>query len=281
VETRASSAAKEVVISYDGPTALIGERINPTGRKSLLAALQEGDLEPLVREAVSQVAAGADILDVNVGASGVDEVSVLPKAVAAIARSVDVPLCIDFNKIEALKEALEVYQGKPIVNSVSGEERSLEEVLPLVKEYGTAVIALTLDDNGIPKGSDERVAIAHKIVERAESLGISREDVIIDGLALTIGSDSGAGLVTLETIDKVHKTLGVNQTLGASNISFGLPDRILLNRIFLAMAISMGVTCPTVDVAKVRSAVLAADLALGRDRFALRYIQDYRRRQAD
>ena len=190
-------------------------------------------------------------------------------------------MCIDFNKIEALKEALEVYQGKPIVNSVSGEGRSLEEVLPLVKEYGTAVIALTLDDNGIPKGSDERVAIAHKIVERAESLGISREDVIIDGLALTIGSDSGAGLVTLETIDKVHKTLGVNQTLGASNISFGLPDRILLNRIFLAMAISMGVTCPTVDVAKVRSAVMAADLALGRDRFALRYIQDYRRRQAD
>lgn len=279
METRVSSATREVIISDNGPTTLIGERINPTGRKALLKALQEGDLETLTREAVSQVEAGATILDVNVGASGVDEISVLPKAVAEIAKSVDVPLCIDFNKIEALKEALRVYEGKPIVNSVSGEERSLDEVLPLVKAHGAAVIALTLDDDGIPKDSDRRVAIAHKIVERAQSLGIPREDVIIDGLALTIGSESRAGLITLETIDKVHKTLGVNQTLGASNISFGLPDRSLLNQIFLALAIVAGVTCPTVDAAKVRSAVLAADLALGRDRFALRYIEDYRKRQ--
>jgi 5-methyltetrahydrofolate--homocysteine methyltransferase len=163
------------------------------------------------------------------------------------------------------------------VNSVSGEERSLNEVLPLVKEYGTAVIGLTLDDEGVPKEADRRVAIAHKIIERAESLGIPREDVIIDGLALTIGSDSNAGMVTLETIRKVRDKLRVNQTLGASNISFGLPKRSILNQAFLAIAIAAGLTCPTVDVAKVRSAILATDLALGRDRYARRYIQDYRK----
>ncbi len=279
METRVSSATREVIISDDGPTILIGERINPTGRKRLLNALQEGDFEILAQEAVSQVNAGADILDVNVGASGVDETSVLPRAVAAVMNCVDLPLCIDFNKIEALKEALTVYVGKPIVNSVTGEERSLEEVLSLVREHRAAVIGLTLDEKGIPKDADHRVAIAYRIVERAESMGIPRADVIIDSLALTIGSDSRAGLVTLETIIKVKKALGVNQTLGASNISFGLPNRSLLNQTFLAIAISAGVTCPTVHAAKVRSGVLATDLILGRDRFALRYIEDYRKGQ--
>jgi 5-methyltetrahydrofolate--homocysteine methyltransferase len=243
--------------------------------------LQQGDFEILTQEAASQVNAGAGILDVNVGASGVDETVVLPRAVAAVMKCVDVPVSIDFNKIEALKEALKVYVGKPIVNSVTGEERSLDEVLPLVKEHGAAVIGLTFDERGIPKDSDHRLAIAHKIVERAESTGISREDVIIDSLALTIGSDSRSALVTLETIRKVKRELGVNQTLGASNISFGLPNRSLLNQTFLAIAIVAGVTCPTVDAAKVRSAVLATDLILGRDRFALRYIEDYRKGQSN
>lgn len=276
MQTKVSSASRDVVISGDGPTILIGERINPTGRKKLTEALQAGNLDVVREEALAQLSAGADILDVNVGAQGVDETAVLPKAVQAVMQSVDAPICIDFNKVDSLEAALRVYQGKPIVNSVTGEEKSLQAILPLVKEYSAAVIGLALDDEGIPKTADRRVAIARKIVERAEAIGIPREDVIIDCLALTIGSDDRAGLVTLETVAEVRRSLGVNQTLGASNVSFGLPDRTLLNRTFLAIAIAAGLTCPTVDAAIVRSAVRAADLVLGRDRYAQRYIQEYR-----
>nr|MBC7245623.1 dihydropteroate synthase [Chloroflexota bacterium] len=279
MKTRVASAVKEVVISTDGPTVLIGERINPTGKKKLAAALQAGDLEPVRREAIAQVQAGADILDVNVGVAGLDEVALLPQAVQAVMEVVDVPLCLDSDNPRALAAALEVYRGKPIINSVSGQEQSLREVLPLVKEYGAAVIGLTMDDEGIPKDADRRVSIAHKIVARAEALGIPREDVIIDCLALTVATDNRVALVTLEAVRRVKAELGVNQTLGASNISFGLPDRDILNSAFLAMAIAAGVTCPTVDVAKVRPAVLATDLLLGRDEYAMRYIRAYRQRQ--
>ncbi|MCJ7687335.1 MAG: dihydropteroate synthase, partial [Desulfobacteraceae bacterium] len=206
-----------------------------------------------------------------------DEVAMLPKAVAAVMATVDAPICIDINNSSALREALKVYKGKPIVNSVTGEEKSLSEILPLVKEYGTAVIGLTLDEKGIPKEAGQRVSIARKIIERATALGIPKEDVIIDCLALSIGSESLAGLVTLETIRRVKEELGVNQTLGASNISFGLPNRGLLNNTFLSIAIAAGLTCPTVNAAKVCSTVLATDLALGRDRYAMRYIKDYRK----
>lgn len=277
METKVSSASLEVLIGDNRPTVIIGERINPSGKKILSEALKEENFDIIRQEAIAQVDAGADILDVNVVTPGVNEVVMLPRVVKTVMDAVNVPLCIDINNPAALREVLKIYPGKPIVNSVSGEERSLNEVLPLVKEYGTAVIGLTLDDEGVPKEADRRVAIAHKIIERAESLGIPREDVIIDGLALTIGSDSNAGMVTLETIRKVRDKLGVNQTLGASNISFGLPKRSLLNQTFLAIAIAAGLTCPTVDVAKVRSAILATDLALGRDRYARRYIQDYRK----
>ncbi len=277
METKVSSASLEVLIGDNRPTVIIGERINPSGKKILSEALKEENFDIIRQEAIAQVDAGADILDVNVATPGVNEVVMLPRVVKTVMDAVNVPLCIDINNPAALREVLEIYPGKPIVNSVSGEERSLNEVLPLVKEYGTAVIGLTLDDEGVPKEADRRVAIAHKIIERAESFGIPREDVIIDGLALTIGSDSNAGMVTLETIRKVRDKLRVNQTLGASNISFGLPKRSLLNQTFLAIAIAAGLTCPTVDVAKVRSAILATDLALGRDRYARRYIQDYRK----
>lgn len=277
METKVSSASLEVLIGDNRPTVIIGERINPSGKKILSEALKEENFDIIRQEAIAQVDAGADILDVNVVTPGVNEVVMLPRVVKTVMDAVNVPLCIDINNPAALREVLKIYPGKPIVNSVSGEERSLNEVLPLVKEYGTAVIGLTLDDEGVPKEADRRVAIAHKIIERAESLGIPREDVIIDGLALTIGSDSNAGMVTLETIRKVRDKLGVNQTLGASNISFGLPKRSILNQTFLAIAIAAGLTCPTVDVAKVRSAILATDLALGRDRYARRYIQDYRK----
>jgi 5-methyltetrahydrofolate--homocysteine methyltransferase len=279
METRVSSATREVLITEAGPTVLIGERINPSGRKKLAEALKSGDLDMIRREAMAQVEAGADILDVNVAAPEVDEIAVLPKVVEKVIASVDVPLCIDINNQGALKEALKVYEGKPIVNSVTGEENSLNEILPLVKEYGTAVIGLTIDEEGIPKESDRRVAIAHKILERAKSLGIPPEDVIIDCLALTLGADTNAALVTLEAVRRVKEELGVNQTLGASNISFGLPDRNLVNQTFLTLAISSGVTCPTVDAAKVRPGVLSTDLVLGRDRFAQRYMRNFRQRE--
>jgi 5-methyltetrahydrofolate--homocysteine methyltransferase len=279
MKTTVSSATREVIITESRPTVLIGERINPTGKKRLSAALQAGDLK-LVRElAVSQVEAGADILDVNVGATGVDEVVWLPQAVQAVMDTVDVPLCIDSDNPEALEAALKVYRGKPIVNSVNGTADRLGRVLPLVAEHGAAVIALTMDDEGIPMDADRRVAVAGNILERAETLDIPREDVIVDALALTVGADTMTGLATLDTIRRVHDTFGVNQTLGASNISFGLPEREVINWMFLAMVIAAGVTCPVVHVKKVRPAILAADLLLGRDDFAMRYIKAYRERQ--
>ena len=281
METKISSAKKEVIVSDGGPTILIGERINPTGKKKLAAALKAGDFNVMRQEAKAQVEAGADILDVNVVAPEVDEISVLPKAIEIIMSVVDVPLCIDINNPAALKAALTVYEGKPIVNSVSGEERSLSEILPFAKEYGAAVIGMALDDSGIPKEAERRVEVANKIIERAESLGISREDIIIDCLALAVSSDDRAGFVTLQAIRMVKEQLGVNQTLGASNISFGLPDRPLVNKAFLSLAIEAGVTCPTVDAAQVRATIMATDLILGRDRFAQRYIKDYRQRQGN
>jgi 5-methyltetrahydrofolate--homocysteine methyltransferase len=279
MNTRVSSATKEVLITYDGPTTLIGERINPTGKKRLSAALQAGDMELVRQLAISQVEAGADILDVNVGATGVDEVSLLPQAVQVVMQTVDVPLCIDSDNPKALAAALKVYQGKPVVNSVNSQEKRLNEVLPLVKEYGAAVIGLAMDDQGIPTEVDRRLAIAGTIIARAEALGIPREDIIIDCLAMTIATDDQAGLATLEAVRRVKAEFGVNQTLGASNISFGLPDRNLLNDAFLAQAISAGVTCPVVNAARVRPAILATDLLLGRDEYAMRYIKAYRQRQ--
>jgi len=279
MQTTVSSATKEVIIAADKPTVLIGERINPTGKKRLAAALEAGDMDLVRKEALAQVQAGADILDINVGTPGVDEVALLPQAVQAVMETVDVPLCLDSDNSQAIEAALKVYKGKPIINSVNGQEERLKQILPLVKEYGAAVIGLTMDDEGIPQDVERRVAIAHKIIEQAEALGIPREDIIIDCLCLTIATDSRAGSVTLEAVRRVKAELGVNQTLGASNISFGLPDRTVLNSAFLALAIAAGVTCPVVDVAKVRPAALATDLLLGRDEYAQRYIKAYRQRQ--
>lgn len=279
METRISSATKEVVISPSRPTVLIGERINPAGKKRLQEALRSGDLDLVREEAVTQVQAGADVLDVCVGTFGVDEVKLLPEAVKVVMDAVDVPLCIDSANPKALEAALKVYKGKALVNSVTGEERSLREVLPLVKDYGAAVIGLVQDDEGIPKDADRRIAVARKIVERAEAMGIDRSDIVIDCLASSVGADTSAGLAVLEAIRRIREELGVNVTLGASNISFGLPDRGLLNRTFISMAIAFGATCLIVDVAQVRAAAVAADLILGRDPRARRYISLYRERQ--
>ncbi|MDP2919656.1 MAG: dihydropteroate synthase [Dehalococcoidia bacterium] len=279
METRVSSSTKEVVISFKGATVLIGDRINPTGRKKLTAALQSGNMELVRQDAQAQVNAGADILDVNAGASGVDEEKVLPALVRAVMDAVDVPLSLDSKNLAALEAALAVYKGKAIVNSISGEERSFAEVLPLVKKYKAAVIGLTCDEKGIPPTAEQRLEIARKIVERAMAAGIPKEDVIIDCLTMTVATDTKAALVTLDAIRLVREKLGVNQTLGASNISHGLPDRDVLNSTFLALAIEAGVSCPYVHVEKVRPYILATDLLLGRDRYALRYIRAFRQRQ--
>lgn len=279
METRISSATKEVIIGDNQPTVLIGERINPAGKKKMSQALKAGNLEIVGREALAQVQAGADIIDVNVGAFGVDEVILLPQAVKAVMDTVDVPLCLDSANPEALEAALKVYKGKPLINSVTGGEHSMRKILPVAKEYGAVVIGLVQDDEGIPNNSERRVAIAHKIVERALAIGIPGEDVIIDCLALAVGADISSGLITIETIRRVKAELGMNLTLGASNISFGLPDRDLLNDAFVAVVIAAGVTCLIVNVAKVRQIVLAADLVLGRDKRARRYIEAYRQRQ--
>ena len=279
METRVSSPTKEVIIGDDQPTVLIGERINPAGKKKLAEALKAGNLEIVRREALAQAQAGADILDVSVGTFGVDEVTLLPRAVQTVIDTVDIPLCLDSAVPEALDAALKVYKGKALINSVTGEEHSLAKVLPLVKKYGAAVIGLVQDEKGIPKDSERRVAIAHKVVERAEAAGIAREDIIIDCLAFAVGADPSSGPAVIEAIRKIKAELGVNLTLGASNVSFGLPDRNLLNNAFVVMAVAAGVTCLIVDVAKVRPAVLAADLILGRDKRARRYIEAYRQRK--
>ena len=280
MQTTLSSASHTVVIGDDQPTRLIGERINPTGRKKLTAALAAGELDILRQEAIAQVEAGADILDINVGAVGVDEVTVLPRVIQIVSEAVDVPISIDTANPAALKAALAMYPGKALVNSVNGEERSLQAVLPLVAEYGARVIALTMDDGGIPMDDPrKRLAIARKIVERAESLGIPRENVLIDCLAMAVGTDPQAGKVTLRAIQMVKEELGVNLTLGASNVSFGLPDRETVNRAWLPMLIAAGVNCPIINVAKVRDVILAADLLVGRDEYAGNYIRFFRSRQ--
>jgi 5-methyltetrahydrofolate--homocysteine methyltransferase len=279
METRVSSPTREVIISDDQPTTLIGERINPAGKKKLAEALKTGNLEIVRKEALAQAEAGADILDVSVGTFGVDEVTLLPQAVKTVIETTDIPLCLDSADPKALEAALKVYKGKPLINSVTGEEHSFTKVLPLVKEYGAAVIGLLQDDAGIPKDSGRRVAVAHKIIKRAEAAGISREDIIIDCLTFAVGADPNSGLAVIEAIRRIKAELGVNITLGASNLSFGLPDRDLLNSAFVAMAVASGVTCLIVDVVKVRPAILAADLIMGRDKHARRYIEAYRQRQ--
>jgi 5-methyltetrahydrofolate--homocysteine methyltransferase len=279
--TVVSSAWKTVEISRDLPTVIIGERINPTGRKKVLAALQQGNFDIVREDAITQVAAGATVLDVNAGVPGADEPALLQQVMRTVMDVTDVPLCIDTADPEALAAALALYEGKALVNSVNGEERALEAVLPLVKEHGAAVIGLCMDDDGIPETPKKRLAVAAKIIERAGALGIPAEDVAIDPLALTMGADSNAGRIALETIELVVEEFGVNITMGASNISFGMPDRKYINAAFIAMAIHAGLTCPITNplVTEVNTAILAADLVMGRDDYGMRWIKGFRQRQ--
>ena len=275
-ETIVSSATKSVTISGENPTVLIGERINPTGKKRLQQALITKDLALIKEMAIKQVSAGADIIDVNVGLVEINEVELLPAAVKAVAEAVEAPICIDTSNIAAMSAALEICPGRPLLNSVNGEENSLEQVLPLAKKYGVPVIGLVSDETGIPMESEHRLTVAEKIISRAEKYGIPRHDVIIDCLALTVGADHLAGKIFLDTVHLIRSKLGVNITVGASNISFGMPQRDDINNAFLAMAIMTGVNCPLVDPAKTRQAILLADLLMGKDRFAMRYLSYYR-----
>ena len=267
---------KEVIINTEGPVVIIGEKINPTGYKKLAAALQEGNFDYVRELAERQVAAGADLLDVNVGVPGIDDVAMMTKIVKLVAETVDVPICLDSPNPAALAAGLAVAPGKPLVNSVSGEEARLKAVLPLVKDRGAAVIGLTMDDNGIPTDPEARVAIAEKILEYAAKLGIPAEDVVIDPLVMTVGADSLAGRITLKTIELLRTHLGTNINLGASNVSFGLPDRLTINQAYLALTIGAGATCVISDPMKLCGIIRASDLLLGRDEYAMRYIKYFR-----
>ncbi len=279
METILKSDKKEVTISFEAPFTIIGEKINPTGRKKLAAALIEGNYDYVKQLATRQVETGADILDVNVGVPGIDEVAVLPKVAKLVSELVDVPLCLDSANHQAIAAALAVVPGKPLVNSVNGEEKSLQAVLPVVKEFGVSVIGLTMDDDGIPNDAETRVAIAEKILERAAKLGISADDVVIDPLVLTVGADSNAGATTLQTIQLLKQQFGVNINLGASNVSFGLPDRHIVNQAFLSLAMGNGATCAITDPIKLTSTIRATDLLMGRDTFGARYIGYWRAHQ--
>lgn len=271
--------SKEVVIDTEGPVVIIGESINPTRRKKLVSTLQEGNFDFVVHLAETQINAGADLLDINVGFPGVDDIKLLPETVKVLQDNFDIPLCLDSPNPKAIEAALKVASGKCLINSVNGEEKSLAALLPVAKEYGAAIIGLCMDDDGITHDPQKRLAIAEKIIERAVRSGIKAQDVIIDPLAMAVSADPEACKVTLETIRLIHQKLGHNITMGASNISFGLPDRESLNAAFMALSIYNGLTCPIANPEKIAAAVRATDLVLGRDDFALRFIEYFQSHQ--
>ncbi len=280
MQTILKGSGQEVVISPDGQTVMIGERINPTGRKVFSAELREGNLSRIPLDARAQVEAGAVVLDVNVGAAGVDEVALLPVAVQMVQEAVDVPICIDTANPAAMEAALKVVRGRPLINSVNGEEDRLNVILPLAARYNAAVIGLCMDDNGIPTEAEGRVAIAEKIVERAVAFGVKADDVLIDPLVLTIGADHRAVLTTLEATRLIRQRLGNNMTAGASNASHGMPDREMLNTIFLAGLIQAGVNAPICNPLQNALGIRAVDLMLGRDEMGMNYIMTFRQMQS-
>jgi 5-methyltetrahydrofolate--homocysteine methyltransferase len=277
MRTILTGKTKEVIIDTEGPVIIIGESINPTRRKKLVATLQKNNFDYVLELAESQIRAGADVLDVNVGFPGVNDVKLLPEAVIAIQEKFDIPLCLDSPNPQAIEAALKVSAGKCLINSVNGKEASMQALLPVAREYGAAVIALCMDDDGITNDPEKRVAIAGKIIERAVKTGIKPEDIIVDPLAMAVSAEPNACMVTLETIKLVSQKLGHNITLGASNISFGLPDRESLNSAFMALSIYCGLTCPIANPEKITCAVRATDLVLGRDDFAVRFVEYFQR----
>jgi 5-methyltetrahydrofolate--homocysteine methyltransferase len=282
LDTVLSSRSREVVVSFERPFVVIGERINPTGRKVLAAEMKEGKMDRVRADAIAQVAAGAHMLDVNAGIPAADEPALLVAAIRAVSEVTDVPICIDSSIIEALEAGLAAYEGKALVNSVTAEEERMAIILPLVKKHGAAVIGMANDETGISMVPEERLVLARRIIERAGDHGIPQEDVIIDPIAMTVAADPQAGQVTLATMRLIREELGNNMTCGASNVSFGLPDRPTVNAAFLPVAMYAGLTCAITNplIPEVRRGVLASDLLLGHDEYAMRWIGAYRAEQA-
>jgi 5-methyltetrahydrofolate--homocysteine methyltransferase len=277
-DTVVGSATKTVVIGDDRPFVIIGERINPTGRAVLMEEMKAGDFSRVERDTIAQVEAGAHMLDVNAGIPLADEPAILAKTIQLVQSLTDIPLSIDSSIVEALEAGLAVYQGKALLNSVTGEEERLERVLPLVKKYGAAVVAISNDETGISMDPDERFAVAKRIVERAADHGIPREDIVVDPLLMPIGAMPTAGRQVFRILGRLRDELKVNSTCGASNVSFGLPHREGINGAYLAMAMASGLTSAITNpiAAGVRESVMAADVLLGNDRDASRWIRTHR-----
>jgi 5-methyltetrahydrofolate--homocysteine methyltransferase len=283
IRTVVSSATREVVIGFDQPFVIVGERINPTGRKLLAEEMKAGDFSRVERDALAQVEAGAHMLDVNAGIPLADEPHILARTIQLVQSLVDVPLSIDSSIVEALEAGLAVYQGKPLVNSVTGEEERMERVLPLVRKYGAAVVAISNDDTGISEDPDVRFGVARRIVERAADHGIPREDIVVDPLVMPIGAMATAGQQVFHLLRRLKEELKVNTTCGASNVSFGLPNREGINGAFLPMAIASGLTSAITNplLPEVKRAVMAADVLMGNDRDATRWIRGFREPPAE
>lgn len=283
MKTTLTSATKTVVISPDDPFVIIGERINPTNRKKLAEELRRMDYTRAKADAIAQVQAGAQMIDVNCGVPGADEPAILKGAVEMLQETVDVPLCLDSSRVDALEAALPAYRGKALINSVTAEDKVLERLLPVVRKHGAAVIGITHDEAGISKDPKVRLAAARKIVERAEAHGIRREDVIIDTICMPVGADTTLGRATLETVRLVREELGVNISIGAGNVGFGLPDRPALTATIMQLGMSLGLTASIANPLEpeIYRAVLAADLMLGKDRFGMKWMAYSRKRAAE
>ena len=284
--TIVASATKEIIIGFDQPFCVIGERINPTGRKKLAAEMQAGNFETVIKDALEQVAAGATMLDVNAGVTSVNpnetEPALLVKTMEIVQGLVDVPLSIDSSVTAAIEAALKVAKGRPLVNSVTGEEEKLEAILPLCAKYNVPVVAISNDETGISQDPDVRFAVAKKIVERAMDYGIKPHDIVVDPLAMPIGADHTLAMKTMEAIHLISTEIGVNTTLGASNVSFGMPDRHTLNAVFLPMAMKAGLTSAIMDARtpQIVTAVKGADLMMGNDEWGATWIAGHRAKQA-
>jgi len=277
-DTIISSATREVIIGFDRPFVIIGERINPTGRKIMAAEMMAGDYSRVIADALAQVEAGAHMLDVNAGIPLADEPGMLAKAIQLVQAVTDVPLSIDSSIVAALEAGLAVYKGKALVNSVTGEEDRLETVLPLVKKYGAAVVAISNDETGISQDPDVRFAVAKKIVERASDYGIPACDIVVDPLVMPIGAINHAGVQVMRLVHRLRTELKVNTTCGASNVSFGLPERNGVNSAFLTMAIAAGMTSAITNPmhAEVVKAIMGADIMMGHDPDCMRWIRKFR-----
>lgn len=276
MQTLLQGPSSKVLIGPDEPIVIIGERINPTGRKAFSAELQAGDLSRVTRDAEAQAKAGARVLDVNVGAASVDEVALLPQAVQLVQETVDLPVSIDSANPDAIAAGLKVAQGRALINSVNGEKEKLDAILPLVAEYNTAVIALCMDDDGIPGTPEARLKVAEAILTAAQAHGIPAESILFDPLVMAVSADHNAAIVTIKTAQLIRSELGCNMTAGASNGSHGMPERDLLNTVMLALLAQAGVNAPIANPLKNGLSVRAIDLLMGHDEWGMGYIKAYR-----